>query len=464
MVDWGKLEFRHDTDYYLPRHYRLLKQIANSGHEIKKLYEVSRHIVDGPFGSAIKADDYVELGVPFIRVADVTHGDGTLDIKDMIYISDEAHKSIKRSTASPGDVIIAKTGATMGAASVVPTSIPEANIRGDLALVGKLDSWSDADYLSTFINTNIGYKLFWRLNSGSTRGRVVISNLKKFPVIWPKGSVRDRIVKLAEQGRQQKNQRNAEADALLASINDYLLSELGILLPPEPDNSIGRRMTLVEASDLNGWRFDPYFYKQKFVNWDNALKSATYPSTNFRSLTRSLVNGFDCRDFVEDGLAYAKVAQVKPYEIRLEKAQFVPQSSVPARGRSRFGDLLLTRKGSFGIAALNRLEQEIGFSSEVFRIHINRDLIHDEYFEAILNSQIGQIQFDRHKIGAIMGSLAQNVFGKINIPLPDMKIQIQIAKQVSNLRMQAKNLQLEANSELEKAKAEIESILLGDVT
>ena len=257
--------------------------------------------------------------------------------------------------------------------------------------------------------------------------------------------------------------KNQEADTLLASIDNYLISELGIVLPVEPEDTVEKRIAMRPATDLIGWRFDPYFYKQKFIDWDIALYNATYPITSFRSLTRSLVNGFDCRDFVENGLPYAKVAQIRPYEIRLEKAQFVPEESVPHRGRSKYGDLLLTRKGSFGIASLNRLENEIGFSSEVFRIHINLDLVHDEYFEAILNSQIGQVQFDRHKIGAIMGSLAQNVFGKINIPLPDMKNQIRIAKHISELRIKARSLRLEANRELEKAKAEIEAFLLGDV-
>lgn len=50
----------------------------------------------------------------------------------------------------------------------------------------------------------------------------------------------------------------AEADSLLSSIDDYLLSELGIQLPQEPENTIANRMFLTNASDLGGWRFDPH--------------------------------------------------------------------------------------------------------------------------------------------------------------------------------------------------------------
>ena len=52
-------------------------------------------------------------GIPFIRVADVTHGEGTIKSGNLIYISHEAHKEISRSKVVPGDVVIAKTGATI---------------------------------------------------------------------------------------------------------------------------------------------------------------------------------------------------------------------------------------------------------------------------------------------------------------------------------------------------------------
>jgi hypothetical protein len=52
-----------------------LAKLSASQYPVKTLKEVSKKIVDGPFGSSVKAEDYVENGIPFLRVADITHGD-----------------------------------------------------------------------------------------------------------------------------------------------------------------------------------------------------------------------------------------------------------------------------------------------------------------------------------------------------------------------------------------------------
>ena len=96
-MNWGKLEERMDAEYYLPCHYRLIEALENSPHILKRLKYVTSHIVDGPFGSAIKASDYANEGIPFIRVADVTRGDGTIRTSDLIFITPEAHANIARS-------------------------------------------------------------------------------------------------------------------------------------------------------------------------------------------------------------------------------------------------------------------------------------------------------------------------------------------------------------------------------
>lgn len=454
---------RHDTDYYLPRHYKLLERLNGSGHTIKKLYEVSRHIVDGPFGSAIKADDYVEIGIPFIRVADVTHGDGTLKTKDMIYISEGAHQAIKRSTAVPGDVIIAKTGATMGAASIVPLTIPEANIRGDLALVGKLKSWADADYLSAFINTDIGYKLFWRLNSGSTRGRVVISNLKKFPIIWPESVIRQRIVEMVEEGRRQKNKRLAEANALLASIDVYLLSELGIALPPEPENSIDNRMFRTNAHVLSGWRFDARVHQHdfalssgKFTNVRLATVCAINPRTVFRGLTEAEDVSFVPMDAISDRLGIIQRHDTRPLSENVGYTSF------------QDGDLLWAKitpcmeNGKSAVAS--GLHKGFGFGSTEY--HVLRcpdDRLDIGYLHALLRMLRVRRAAVRFFTGASGHQRVDADFLKtLEIPLPPIGLQRALSAEVRDRVAKSVALEAEARAELNRAKSEIEAVLLGD--
>lgn len=170
-------------------------------------------------------------------------------------------------------------------------------------------------------------------------------------------------------------------------------------------------------------RFDPVFYLPEFLELIEAIVSSGFTVKSVSKLTHSINNGFDCRNFIEQGLPYAKVAQVRPMNIDLTKAQSVAADEIPARGLTCEGEVLLTRKGSYGIAALNRLAKPIAFSSEVFRLKPRSDLIDGEFAEILLNLSFIRKQFDRNKIGAIMGSLTQKVLRRVYLPLPDLALQ-----------------------------------------
>ena len=82
-------------------------------------------IGDGDHGM-IKADDYLSEGIPYIRVLNLTWGDG-LNLETLVYISEEMNNRIKNSELRPGDILIAKTGATIGKTAIVPESLPRSN-------------------------------------------------------------------------------------------------------------------------------------------------------------------------------------------------------------------------------------------------------------------------------------------------------------------------------------------------
>ena len=88
---------------------------------------------DGDHGS-IKPEMYLEEGVPYIRVQNLSwHGD--LLLENVVYISDEVQKANSKSILRPGDILIAKTGATIGKLGLIPNELKEANTTSS---VGKL--------------------------------------------------------------------------------------------------------------------------------------------------------------------------------------------------------------------------------------------------------------------------------------------------------------------------------------
>jgi type I restriction enzyme S subunit len=83
-------------------------------------------IVDGPFGSSLKADDYRDSGIPVIRIANISK-DGFFVPSNLLHIDRALFESLQRSKVRQGDVLISRVG-TIGNTCVYPEG------RGDALL------------------------------------------------------------------------------------------------------------------------------------------------------------------------------------------------------------------------------------------------------------------------------------------------------------------------------------------
>ncbi|WP_310400393.1 restriction endonuclease subunit S [Paraburkholderia graminis] len=81
-------------------------------------------IVDGPFGSSIKPDDYVESGVPVIRIANITKRGEFLG-KNLLYIKKKLFDELRRSSVRAGDVLVSRVG-TIGNTCIFPDGVGDA--------------------------------------------------------------------------------------------------------------------------------------------------------------------------------------------------------------------------------------------------------------------------------------------------------------------------------------------------
>ena len=76
-----------------------------------------RHaIVDGPFGASLKKEEFVEDGVPVIRINNI-RADGFHEA-DFVYITNAKYEELRRSKVHPEDLLIARVGHTIGKACI----------------------------------------------------------------------------------------------------------------------------------------------------------------------------------------------------------------------------------------------------------------------------------------------------------------------------------------------------------
>lgn len=146
-------------------------------------YSHTYPIGDGDHGT-IKASDYAESGIPFIRVQNL--GFATeLSLDNIVYITEEQNATIKNSTLQPNDVLFAKTGATIGKVGIIPSSMKKANTTSH---VGKITVAEDIDprFIYYVLGSYVGYKQFWDIaGMKSTRPELSIDETKTIHVTLP---------------------------------------------------------------------------------------------------------------------------------------------------------------------------------------------------------------------------------------------------------------------------------------
>lgn len=141
-------------------------------------------IGDGDHG-LIKPDDYLEEGIPYIRVQNL--GWATeLDTTNIVYISEETNQKIKNSTLRPNDVIFAKTGATIGKTAIIPPNIPIANTTSHVGKITVSNKYN-ARYVFYVLSSVVGYRQFWEYaSSKTTRPELAMDEIKQIYITLPR--------------------------------------------------------------------------------------------------------------------------------------------------------------------------------------------------------------------------------------------------------------------------------------
>lgn len=185
--------------------------------EIPVGWETSRvkYLIDGnhpyPIGDGdhgmIKADDYLDEGIPYIRVLNLTWGDG-LNLDNLVFISDKMNAMIKNSELRPNDILIAKTGATIGKTAIVPESLPLSNTTSHVGKITLPDAHC-AKYFFYVMTSNVVQKQIQDISAmQSTRPELGIEGMRDLVVVVPPLYIQQNIAAYLDE-------RCAKADAIL---------------------------------------------------------------------------------------------------------------------------------------------------------------------------------------------------------------------------------------------------------
>ena len=277
----------------------------------------------------------------------------------------------------------------------------------------------------------------------------------------PPLEIQQQIVDLYEKAYTEKQQKEAEAQKLLDSIDDYLLGELGITLPKEEehlpqntdknnsynldnDNPLVKkgRLFLTNLSEVTGKRWDAFEFKNRKLK----LGDGNYPNKTLKHLAYLLKGQSITSNEIEKG-DYPVIAggQISPY----------------THNRHNFKGNVITISASGAYSGYVWYHNYPIFASDCTVVFSKEESeITTLYLSEIL--KLKQKEIYKLQQGAGQPHVYARDLEKINIPIPSLQKQKDITNKITAIREEAKKLQLEAINTLETAKRNIEQMILGD--
>lgn len=189
--------------------------------EKKKLSDLSRNknaVVSGPFGSNLKVSDYINMGVPILRLQNV--GKGFFINKDIKYISDKKANELKYHSFKAGDLVLAKLGIPIGKTCIVPDEFPNGIIVADVVRIRPDKKLVDYKFLEYFLNTDDVIGQLTGSITGATRPRVNLSDVRGIELNLPSLPEQKRIVTILDETFTAIDKAKANAEQNLKNVKE----------------------------------------------------------------------------------------------------------------------------------------------------------------------------------------------------------------------------------------------------
>jgi restriction endonuclease S subunit len=441
-------EDRFDSEYYLPRYLHQEIQL-----EMLTPSPLSQYATVSD-GNHVKISHlYQDKGIPYLRGSDLT--DFFLVNTQPTYIDKGVYNGLARSHMKEGDVLLSIVG-TIGKVAIVTDKFPLLTGSCKLAIIRphSINSY----FLATYLASNLGQDQIARRVRGTVQQGLILPDLHDFPVPKVEGSQEKEIETLVKESyylEQTSERSHAVAESLLLAV-------LGLeKLDLSPKLTYKAMFDEVKTAE----RFDSEYYQPKYHHIINTMEQSGFPIRRLGQIIEPILNGFDYRNYEEEGTPYIRVGDVRNGRIDLAGAAKVPITldDVGKNIGLQVNDILFTRKGTFGQAAVVREGQEHAIiSSEIMllRLRDNGDLpLLPDYLSLFLNSPVGFQQIERRVHGVAYYSISQTDLATVRIAIPSIQIQEKLADKVQNSLRAEK----EAKQLLEFAKQRVEQMIFEKV-
>jgi type I restriction enzyme, S subunit len=366
-------------------------------------------LVDGPFGSNLKAEEYVDEGIPVLKIQNIKVN--RLVDKRMSYVTQKKAQTLLRHSFQAGDLIITKLGEPLGLCCKVPANYPFGIIVADLMRLRPSKAKIFDDYLMYVINSEVVQNQFKKITKGTTRARVNLS------------IVRDLLVPVPPIPIQH---------ALILKIEE-LFSEL----------EKGKQQLETAREQLK-------VYRQAVLKWafegkltQNFVKEGELPKGWKTDLIKNTCSNIKVGIVIKPSNFYAKINTGIPAfrsanvrEFRVNNSDWVyfskDANELNRRTQVKTGDVLLVRSGYPGTSCVVPKEYDGCNAIDILIATPDKEKILPDFLCAFNNSPLGKGLFNGKARGVAQKHLNVGEYSNLTISYPSIEEQAKIVEELQS--------------------------------
>ena len=209
--------------------------------------------------------------------------------------------------------------------------------------------------------------------------------------------------------------------------------------------------SVVKKSELEGaLRLDAEYYQPVYLGNERSIAACGMQVESLHDVVGKVRNGYDYRNFSDSGRPYIRVGDLLFGEVLYRDASRVDVTVEQIRKdvALRLGDVLFSRKGTFGRSAVVEAPfVDSVISSEIMRLRVAGGKVNPYYLSTYLNCRLGFLQVERRTHGVSNFSIGQRDLGELRVIVPDMGCQEAIealVREAHEMREASCNLYLQA--------------------
>ena len=458
MTYRGETVGKRIDSYYYQQEFRTLDQIVDSVQfDVFNLGILINDIASG-ITPKVDEDYYTDSsGIPFLRVQNVTSQG--IDLSDVKFIKREVHEGmLKRAQLKKDDLVFTITG-RIGSVAVVPDNF-EGNINQHSVRFHLKEQVANINinphYVSVFLNSPLGRSLAIREVTGGTRPALDYKALYSLKIILPPLDIQNHIVEIMQAAYAQKKQKEQEADALLDSIDDYVLAELGIEMPAVEE----KKCFVVYANERAGRRVDPLYLKN--ISHFRSIKTP-YSLTPLGKLlidkpeygaNERAINGNP-----ETDVRYIRITDIDDYG-NLLNDDWKTAETIHPKYLLHENDVLFARSGSAGRTFVykSQLGKAI-FAGYLIRFKFDHAKVNPSFVFYYTLTKMYKLWVQSIQRTAVQANINSKEFQSLEIPLAPLDVQNRIVEEANKRLSHAAQLRQEADAIVEEAKREVERVM-----